>query len=201
MDAEICPVDDGGNPEKGKSTELACDTLLLSIGLIPENELSKQAGIVLDGHTGGPLVDEHYQTSISGIFAAGNALQVFDLVDEVSCCALSAGRAAARFSHGEGMTADDYQTVTPGRGIRSVVPQRISLAAGVDFHLRSSETLRNCTLELTDGSDETLYSKRLSVVRPSEMFSVTIPESVSEPAKELKFRLQGDRDDKRTRGA
>jgi len=91
-------VDDGFSPIPGTEWDIECDTLLLSIGLIPENELSKNCGVILDPVTGGPVADKHMQTNIPGIFAAGNVLHVYDLVDDVTVDSKIAGRFAARFA-------------------------------------------------------------------------------------------------------
>jgi len=95
---EAVAVDDKWNFIPGSEEIIPCDTLLLSVGLIPENELSKKAGVLLDPVTGGPYVDEHFQTSVPGIFAAGNVVHVYDLVDYVSMAGSEAGRSAAEFA-------------------------------------------------------------------------------------------------------
>jgi len=99
----MCAVDESGKPIVGTEQEIACDTLVLSVGLIPENELAQKAGVKLDGKTNGMLVDEYLQTSVAGIFACGNAKAVMDLADYVSEEGTLAGRNAARFLQGQAM--------------------------------------------------------------------------------------------------
>lgn len=94
----LAQVDHDGRPVPGTEEEYSCDTLLLSVGLIPENELSKNAGVALSSATSGPVVDESFQTSVNGIFACGNVLHVHDLVDFVSEEAANAGRRAAEYA-------------------------------------------------------------------------------------------------------
>ena len=106
------------------SEYVPCDTLLLSCGLIPENELSRDAGIPLDPITGGALVNERRQTEIPGIFACGNVLHVHDLVDYVSEEADLAGRAAAAYVQSGKIKPDGF-SLTAGNGVRYTVPQRI----------------------------------------------------------------------------
>jgi NADPH-dependent 2,4-dienoyl-CoA reductase/sulfur reductase-like enzyme len=119
----------------GSKRLVKCDTLMLSVGLIAENELAKKAGVALSPITGGPIVDDHFQTSVPGIFSAGNALQVHDLVDYVSLEAEKAGLSAAEHAH-TGKLPEANITVRPGQGIRYVVPQHISGTEAVDFSMR-----------------------------------------------------------------
>ncbi len=167
--AEIGPR---GGVVRGTRRYIACDTLMLSVGLIPENELSKKAGAALSPVTGGPVVDEDVQTSIPGIFAAGNALQVHDLVDYASLEAEAAGLKAARYADtGEGRPASIM--VDAGRGIRYVVPQRISGTEAVDFSMRvvAPETDRNVIFR-RDG--RVVRRLRQSVLAPSSMIRVRL---------------------------
>lgn len=124
-----------GGIVQGSQRLVECDTLMLSVGLIPENELSKKAGVALSPVTGGPIVDDHFQTSIPGIFSAGNALQVHDLVDYASLEAEKAGLSAAKYAH-TGKLPEANIKVSPGQGIRYVVPQHISGTEAVDFSMR-----------------------------------------------------------------
>jgi len=104
--------------------KIACDTLLLSVGLIPENELSREAGIVLDSITGGPQADERGQTSVSGIFACGNVLQVHDIVDNVSLEAEYIVEGVVEYLKGK-LTKEREIKVELGEGLRYVVPQKL----------------------------------------------------------------------------
>ncbi len=173
---DIAPVDEHGTPDTSKTFSISCDTLLLSVGLIPENELSRQAGVLLDPSTGGPVVDQYYQTSIAGLFAAGNVVQVFDLVDYVSICGMQAGESAARFVQGKiAGWNENICRVTPGDGIRCVIPQKLSGDGkeAVHFYLRSSEVKRKVTLKLLNKENNAVFTKRFNIVRPPEMIHIT----------------------------
>ena len=177
---EVAPLDTQGHPDPLQAFSISCDTLLLSVGLIPENELSKQAQVIVHSLTGGPLVDQHYQTSVAGIFAAGNVVQVFDLVDHVSICGMTAGKSAAQFALGE-ISAWESQIghVHAGEGIRCITPQRISVddAHEIHFYLRSSEIKRRVTLQLVNQHEGALLTKHFKIVRPPEMLHVTIKDA------------------------
>ena len=121
----LVEVDGQRRPIPATRRFVACDTLLLSVGLIPENELSRQAGVPLDNITGGPLVDSRCQTRVPGIFACGNVLQVHDLVDYVTQEGERAGKAAAAFALGKSRRKETLP-VEPGEGIRYVVPQSLT---------------------------------------------------------------------------
>ena len=124
-----------GGVVRGSKRYVECDTLLLSVGLIPENELAKKAGIELSPVTAGPLVDDQFQTSVPGIFCGGNALQVHDLVDYASMESEKAGQSAATFADGGKLPTPSIE-VRPGDGIRYVIPQGLSGEEAVDFSMR-----------------------------------------------------------------
>lgn len=130
----VSPVDENRNPIKGKGRYIECDTLLLSVGLIPENELTRGAGIGIDPVTGGAYVDEMRQTGCSGIFSCGNVLQVHDLVDYVSDEAELAGAGAAKFVKGE-LKEKKKAVVTAKDGVRYALPQMISTENEEDVSL------------------------------------------------------------------
>ncbi|MCX7141913.1 MAG: FAD-dependent oxidoreductase [Proteobacteria bacterium] len=156
-----------GGIVKGSQRKIECDTLMLSVGLIAENELAKKAGVTLSPITGGPIVDDHFQTSVPGIFSAGNALQVHDLVDWVSVEAEKAGACAAEFSQDKKL-ARAHIKVTPGPGIRYVVPHYISGTEAVDFSMRVTVPDHDKTVVFqSDGN--TLRSKKEHVLAPSSM--------------------------------
>lgn len=122
---ESVAVDERWAPIPGTEEIIPCDTLLLSVGLIPENELSRKAGVAIDPVTSGPLVDDHFQTSLPGFYSAGNVVHVYDLVDWVSEAGLTAGKAAAMdCTRGEADTSRVIP-VTPGENVRYIVPQTI----------------------------------------------------------------------------
>ena len=156
-----------GGIVKGSQRKIECDTLMLSVGLIAENELAKKAGVTLSPITGGPIVDDHFQTSVPGIFSAGNALQVHDLVDWVSVEAEKAGACAAEFSQDKKL-ARAHIKVTPGPGIRYVVPHYISGTEAVDFSMRVTVPDHDRTVVFqSDGN--VLRSKKENVLAPSSM--------------------------------
>ena len=128
----MAKVDQNRRPVPGTEEFIPCDTLLLSVGLIPENELSRNVGIKMDKITRGPVVDESRETSREGVFACGNVLQVHDLVDYVTKESQTAGEGAARYI----LNQKDYNTAyvrTRGiNGVRYVVPQKVNLNAGRD---------------------------------------------------------------------
>lgn len=170
----VANVDEHLKPIPGTEEYIPCDTLMLSIGLIPENELSKNAGIQLDTVTNGPVVDEYRETSHKGVFACGNVLQVHDLVDFVTEESKLAGKGAAKFIKGE--KADNGVVHTKGEnGVRYIVPQNINRATDGDVKLyfRVGRVLENVTLTVTCG-DEVLLSKKKRKMTPGEMEYVTL---------------------------
>ncbi len=165
-----------GGIVQGSQRLVECDTLMLSVGLIPENELSKKAGVSLSPVTGGPIVDDHFQTSIPGIFSAGNALQVHDLVDYASLEAEKAGLSAAKYAH-TGELPEANIKVSPGQGIRYVVPQHISGTEAVDFSMRVvAPDHDRYVVFRNDG--QTLRRMKENVLAPSSM---------------IRFRLRAER--------
>ena len=169
----VSRVDKDLQPIPGTEEEIACDTLLLSVGLIPENELTKGAGITLDPLTGGAVVDQERQTSCPGVFACGNVLHVHDLVDFVSEEAALAGQSAAQYIQGQSAPPASV-CLSAGKGIRYTVPQRISgTAAGVQVYFRVDRIYRNAEVQVTQGG-RILYAKRRAVLTPGGMETVTL---------------------------
>lgn len=174
----VANVDEHLKPIPGTEEYIPCDTLMLSVGLIPENELSKNAGITLDPVTNGPVVDEYRETTHKGVFACGNVLQVHDLVDFVTEESKLAGSGAAKFIKGE--KAEDGVVHTKGEnGVRYIVPQNISRATDKDVKLyfRVGRVLENVTLTVTCGN-EILLSKKKRKMTPGEMEYVTLKAEV-----------------------
>lgn len=174
----VANVDEHLKPIPGTEEYIPCDTLMLSVGLIPENELSKNAGITLDPVTNGPVVDEYRETTHKGVFACGNVLQVHDLVDFVTEESKLAGLGAAKFI--KGAKAEDGVVHTKGEnGVRYIVPQNISRATDKDVKLyfRVGRVLENVTLTVTCG-DEVLLSKKKRKMTPGEMEYVTLKAEV-----------------------
>jgi len=173
----IAKVDEERRPVSGTEKKIKCDTLLLSVGLIPENELSLQAGIKLDPTTGGPFVDETMQTTVSGIFAAGNVVHVHDLVDDVTTDGELAGLNAAKYVHGRLYSAKKQITVKPGGNIRYVVPSRISNQGAVTLYMRVSHPAEKVEITV-DGkpSRQVIVKKSFPFVRPSETIRIYLSE-------------------------
>jgi NADPH-dependent 2,4-dienoyl-CoA reductase/sulfur reductase-like enzyme len=177
----VAKVDEKLQPIAGTEFDLACDTVLLSVGLIPENELGRGAGVAMNPITSGAEVDQFRRTSVPGFFAAGNVLHVHDLVDFVSQEAEIAGRAAALDALGLLPDAGTQRPVHAGQGLRTVVPQLLSAPeAGkltVRFYFRGSQPLGRSVIQLrADG--EVVWDRKLKVVKPSEMIVADIPVSL-----------------------
>ena len=171
----ISEVDAHRTPIPGTEQEIECDTILLSCGLIPENELTVQAGIPLDRVTGGAVVGENRETEMPGVFAAGNVLHVHDLVDFVSAEAELAGKSAARWLKEGERTVVKRLPVTPKGIIRYVVPQSIALPQNEDVRLffRVGEVAEKVNI-LVECGDRVLYKSAKAKVLPGEMESVTV---------------------------
>lgn len=171
-------VDEHWRPISGAEQVIACDTLLLSAGLIPENELSRMAGVALDPLTGGPVVDERYATSIPGVFAAGNVVHVYDLVDDVTESALHAGRYAAEYACCGSREFADAVTTMAGQNVRHVVPQvlhpEMLSAEPLLLQLRARQPLEKPVRVQFCLGDEVLASKRLRYARPAEMITLEL---------------------------
>ena len=171
----IAPVDDKRRPILDKAEKIACDTLLLSVGLIPENELSRTGGIALSPVTRGPLVNQYKQTSNPAVFACGNVLHVNDLVDHVSRESAEAGTCAARFAAGKLPLAVSWPTV-PGKGIRYVCPQMVVADGSEDvtLYFRTIVPGRRTVLRCTSGGKE-LATKKCIRTSPGTMEQLVIP--------------------------
>ena len=173
----VSKVDDKMRPIPGTEFDIECDTVLLSVGLIPENEISRELGIELHPRTNGPVVDQHRETSMPGIFAAGNVVHVHDLVDFVSDEAEIAGKYAALTALGKNAASDRDLAVTPGAGVNTCVPQHLRLSSeseAVRLFMRAAQPKRKVKLSIMSGGKEVM-KKILPVVKPSEMISVEIP--------------------------
>jgi len=174
----VAKVDENRNPIPGTEIQFDCDTLLLSVGLIPENELSEGAGVVMSPLTSGAIVDDTFQTSVPGIFACGNVLHVHDLVDHVSNESFKAGKAAADYVRGikpQGQTIP----VKDGFGARGVVPQTLHLPVEgeeptpVSLMFRPSGVFKNASVVIKNGDKEILRRKSL-ILTPGEMADISL---------------------------
>ena len=169
----IAQVDERRNPIEETKRFIPCDTLLLSVGLIPENELTRAAGIPMDPITSGAIVDENCQTQVSGIFACGNVLQVHDLVDYVSDEAERAGIGAAAYARGNAPEGKTVETQA-GPGIRYVLPQQVHLAdRDVSLFMRVTQPFGRCKLTVCDGETVLATVNRLKAA-PGEMEKITV---------------------------
>ena len=173
----IAKVDERRRPIPGTEEYVECDTLLLSVGLIPENELTRMAGIIIDPVTNGAIVDEYRQTSRPGVFACGNVLQVHDLVDYVTQESQIAGEGAARYilSKGKGKGRGKDIHVKAESGVRYVVPQNINCSTDKDvkIYFRVGDIYKDKTVIATCG-DKVLYKKKKRKLAPGEMENITI---------------------------
>lgn len=184
----IAKVDEKLKPIPGTEEYIACDTLLLSVGLIPENELSQNAGIDLNRVTGGAEVDQDRQTKTEGIFACGNVLHVHDLVDFVSEEAEIAGLSASEYIKGASKGNLNIEINTDGK-IRYTVPQRITKAVDVKVYFRVSNVFKNVKVNVFDG-ENLVCSVKKQKVAPGEMETVTLKKEIVENAKSLRFQLE-----------
>ena len=167
-------VDECLRPVPGTEQEMDCDTLLLSVGLIPENELSRLAGVPLDPVTGGAVVNERRETMVPGIFACGNVLHVHDLVDNASVEADMAGHSAAAYARGEAAPTGRTIPVRAGANVRYVVPHQVEVDAPGDeltLWLRVAQPVSDAVLKLGR------RRRRLPYGRPSEMITLKVKRS------------------------
>ena len=168
----IAKVDENRRPIPETREFISCDTLLLSCGLIPENELTKASGISLDRITGGAVVDGDRECEILGIFACGNVLHVHDLVDYVSEEAVIAGEAAVKYINGEKSHGMALKLVTDGK-IRYTVPQRITSAEKTKVYFRVANVYRDVKIVVKEG-ERVILEKKKQKVAPGEMETVIL---------------------------
>lgn len=189
----IAQVDENRKPIPGTEEFYSCDTLLLSCGLIPENELSSKLGAQLSPVTSGPVVNESLETSVEGVFACGNVLHVHDLVDCVSQEAAAAGKSAARYILETQAQTGPEIPVTCGPGVRYTVPQRICPGAAegeLTLRLRVDGVYRNRRLTVLAG-DAPIYSKKRRALAPGEMETIRLPwNSMPVGIRELRVLLE-----------
>ena len=184
----IAPVDENRKPILEKQEYIPCDTLLLSVGLIPENELTLGAGITLDPIVGGAVVDQDRQTQIAGIFSCGNVLHVHDLVDYVSDEAEIAGQSAADYIRGTSGDACEIQLKTDGN-IRYTIPQTITCKKDVKVYFRVSDVFHKATIQV-EGKDGVIFTKKRPKMAPGEMESVILKKELLKDRDTLLFKLE-----------
>lgn len=170
----IAKVDENRRPIPGSEEYIECDTLLLSVGLIPENELTRAVGINLDPVTSGAVVDEYRETSHKGVFACGNVLHVHDLVDYVTLESQTAGEGAARYVLGKTEDAE-YITTKGVNGVRYIVPQKVNVKneGDVKLYFRVGQVYKNAKTVVKYNGEE-IISKKRPRLAPGEMESVII---------------------------
>ena len=169
----IVAVDAEWNPVAGTEKFIECDTLLLSVGLIPENELSKMAGVSLDPRTGGAVVNEFLETSVPGIFSCGNVLHVNDYVDEVSAEGEIAAQGSQHRIKGKLANEKNLISIVGDETIGQIVPQAISGQRSVTFNIRVKHPMEKLTLRIGD-----IFAKKISYARPSEMIRMRLPKKI-----------------------
>lgn len=184
----IAAVDENRKPIPETYEYIPCDTLLLSVGLIPENELSKRAQIDMDSITNGAVVDQNRETSVKGIFACGNVLHVHDLVDFVSEEAETAGIAAANHILHHNAEKTDINIDTDGK-VRYTVPQKITEKKDVKLYFRSANVYRNVKINVKSG-ETVILSKKKQKVAPGEMESILLKADMLEGVERLRLELE-----------
>lgn len=168
----VSQVDEKLQPVPGTEKTYHCDTLILSVGLIPENELSLEAGVTLDDRSKGAVVDENYQTDVEGIFAAGNVLHVHDLVDFVSMEAEKLADAMARYIREGGLPPCELDIKTDGN-VTHTIPQKVSGKKSFRLAMRVRRPMKDGAIEITqDGKTVKRYKFKKAL--PAEMIQIPV---------------------------
>ena len=168
----VSEVDENMNIIEGTEKDYDCDTLILSVGLIPENELSLKAGVELDNNTKGPIIDENYQTSVEGIFVAGNVLHVHDLVDFVSLEGERLAVQVAKYINNEVIEKCSIN-IDRDNNIGHTIPQKISGKNDFVLSMRVRKPLKNPTIEITQ-DDKVIKSVKMKKAIPAEMIQIKV---------------------------
>lgn len=179
-------VDENRRPVPGTEVVFDCDTLLLSVGLIPENELSRGAGVAIDPRTNGPVVFENMETGIPGVFACGNVLHVHDLVDFVTAESARAGRSAAARCAGKDILAGVVTEIKNGNLVGYTVPQRLhanALPDAVDVFFRVRAVLGRSRVIVTDAEGNQIAAFRRERMAPGEMENIRLPKALLDKAR------------------
>ena len=183
----ISPVDEDLKPIRGKEKKIQCDTLLLSIGLIPENDLSRNFGVKLSPVTGGSMVDETLETSVQGVFACGNALHVHDVVDFVTLEAEKAGKSAAEYVLGKTQKVERIP-VEAGDGIRYVLPYSIHPGVDLELSIRVICPGENVAIGFFDGR-KLVKTQKFRKVHPAQMIKIKMKGSETSAINSLKVEV------------
>jgi len=192
----VAQTDERKDVIPGTEKEYECDTLLLSVGLIPENELSRQAGIIIDRKTSGPVVNESMETSVEGIFASGNVVHVHDVVDFVTEESCRAGRNAARYVKGEISAESEAMNVVVSGGLSYCVPHKIRLSAmpdKMDLFLRVEDIYPEAKIVIKNQGKELARFKKTHLT-PGEMIKQTVVKALFKDCKgdlEITLEVEG----------
>ncbi len=184
----VSEVDEHLKPIKGTEKEYECDTVILSVGLIPENELSLDAGVKLDPRTKGAIVDENFMCEQEGFFAAGNVLHVHDLVDFVSMEAEKLADGVSEYITNGGLEKCDIN-IKANFGINHTVPMKISGKKDVNISMRVSKKLENCTIVISQG-EHVIAKKFMKKALPAEMIQIPIKKENIETKEEIEVSVQ-----------
>lgn len=182
---------DGFTPIKGTEKEIEVDTLLLSIGLIPENEISERAGIILDPKTKGPIIDETYQTNIEGVFACGNVLHVHDLVDFVTEESRRTGRSVAKYLNNEFSKKSKETKLSAKNGVSYIVPQKINsnnIENRIELFLRVTNEYKNVEFVIKGDHTEIKRVKKRHLA-PAEMEKITLTKDMIQNFDEITIEV------------
>ncbi len=175
---EAAAVDENRRIIPGSEEIISCDTLLLSVGLIPENELSRQAGVKIDPVTGGAFVDNHFHTSVPGIFSAGNVVHVYDLVDWVTQAGFASGQAAAFFAQGKLVQSKRIVPTQAGENVRYIVPHTLDLESlereAIPLQMRVRQPIEAPVWVEAVCGDHSVARKALPYARPGEMVTLNL---------------------------
>ncbi len=183
----ISPVNENLEPIKGKEKRVTCDTLLLSIGLIPENDLANPCGVELSSVTGGAIVDENLETSVPGVFACGNVLHVHDVVDFVTLEAERAGKSAAEYILGKPRKVERIR-VEAGNGIRYVLPHSIPRDTDLELSIRVVCPGEGISIGFFDG-EKLVKTKKFLKVHPAQMIKIKLKRSETRAIHALKAEV------------
>lgn len=185
----VAGIDENRRAVKGTERYVPCDTLLLSVGLIPENELSLGAQVAMESATGGASVDDLFMTNIPGIFSCGNVLHVHDLVDHVSEEAALAGQFAAQYLDGGLPAPDSYVKIVPKEGVRYVLPQKVSGLRDFTVSLRVTEPFQDRAIWVRVGSRK-VARKKMVRLHPAEMIRIKVRAAKLQSAKVLEVSAE-----------
>jgi NADPH-dependent 2,4-dienoyl-CoA reductase/sulfur reductase-like enzyme len=180
----VSQVDEQLKPIPGTEKDYACDTLILSVGLIPENELSSACGVELDSRNKGPIVDENYQTAVEGVFAAGNVLQVHDVVDFVSLEAEELADSVADYIKNGRLAACDIN-ITTDMSIGHVIPQKISGHKDFKISMRVKKPFRDCEIDVLQ-NDAVITTVKMKKAIPAEMIQFRVKQADLKSSDDIK---------------